>query len=86
MRYEPEFVGKCIEDMLLGGQANRIGGLENGFYIQPTIFQGDNRMRVFQEEIFGSAVGVTHFKDEAEALAIANDTEFGLGAGSGPGM
>lgn len=67
--------------MLLGGQANRISGLENGFYIQPTIFQGDNRMRVFQEEIFGPAVGVTRFKDEAEALAIANDTEFGLGAG-----
>ncbi|WP_116472698.1 acetaldehyde dehydrogenase ExaC [Zobellella maritima] len=67
--------------MLLGGQANRIDGLENGFYIQPTIFQGDNRMRVFQEEIFGPAVGVTRFRDEAEALAIANDTEFGLGAG-----
>ena len=67
--------------MLLGGQANQISGLENGYYIQPTIFQGNNRMRVFQEEIFGPAVGVTTFKDEAEALAIANDTEFGLGAG-----
>ncbi len=67
--------------MLLGGQANQVGGLENGFYIQPTIFQGNNKMRVFQEEIFGPAVGVTTFKDEAEALAMANDTEFGLGAG-----
>lgn len=67
--------------MLLGGQANQVSGLENGFYIQPTIFRGDNKMRVFQEEIFGPAVGVTTFKDEAEALAIANDTEFGLGAG-----
>ncbi|OIN06594.1 acetaldehyde dehydrogenase ExaC [Oceanisphaera psychrotolerans] len=67
--------------MLLGGQANLVGGLENGFYIQPTIFQGNNKMRVFQEEIFGPAVGVTTFKDEAEALAMANDTEFGLGAG-----
>lgn len=68
-------------NMLLGGQANQISGLENGYYIQPTIFQGNNKMRVFQEEIFGPAVGVTTFKDEAEALAIANDTEFGLGAG-----
>ncbi len=67
--------------MLLGGQANQVSGLENGFYIQPSIFRGDNKMRVFQEEIFGPAVGVTTFKDEAEALAIANDTEFGLGAG-----
>ena len=67
--------------ILLGGKANQVVGLEQGFYIQPTIFQGTNNMRVFQEEIFGPAVGVTTFKDEAEALAIANDTEFGLGAG-----
>jgi aldehyde dehydrogenase len=53
----------------------------NGFYIQPTLFKGDNKMRVFQEEIFGPVVGVTTFKTEEEALAIANDTEFGLGAG-----
>jgi aldehyde dehydrogenase len=52
-----------------------------GFYIQPTIFKGDNAMRVFQEEIFGPVVSVTTFKDEAEAIAIANDTEYGLGAG-----
>ncbi|MGB5853979.1 MAG: aldehyde dehydrogenase family protein [Oceanisphaera sp.] len=67
--------------VLLGGQAQTVTGLENGFYIQPTIFQGHNKMRVFQEEIFGPALAVTTFKDEAEALAIANDTEFGLGAG-----
>lgn len=67
--------------ILLGGKANQVVGLEQGFYIQPTIFQGTNNMRVFQEEIFGPTVGVTTFKDEAEALAIANDTEFGLGAG-----
>ncbi|MBO1520768.1 acetaldehyde dehydrogenase ExaC [Oceanisphaera pacifica] len=67
--------------MLLGGQAHTVSGLESGYYIQPTIFHGDNKMRVFQEEIFGPALAVTTFKDEAEALAIANDTEFGLGAG-----
>ncbi|MFD1009072.1 acetaldehyde dehydrogenase ExaC [Oceanisphaera ostreae] len=67
--------------VLLGGQAQTVTGLENGFYIQPTIFQGHNKMRVFQEEIFGPALAVTTFKDEAEALAISNDTEFGLGAG-----
>jgi aldehyde dehydrogenase len=49
--------------------------------VQPTLLLGTNNMRVFQEEIFGPVVGVTTFKDEAEALAIANDTEFGLGAG-----
>ncbi|MDN6320719.1 MAG: aldehyde dehydrogenase family protein, partial [Marinobacter sp.] len=54
---------------------------DNGFYIQPTLFKGDNSMRVFQEEIFGPVVAVTTFKTEEEALAIANDTEFGLGAG-----
>jgi aldehyde dehydrogenase len=53
----------------------------NGFYIQPTILKGHNKMRVFQEEIFGPVVSVTTFKDEAEALQIANDTMYGLGAG-----
>ena len=53
----------------------------NGFYIQPTILKGHNKMRVFQEEIFGPVVSVTTFKDEDEALAIANDTMYGLGAG-----
>ncbi|KPY46932.1 Aldehyde dehydrogenase [Pseudomonas syringae pv. rhaphiolepidis] len=57
------------------------GSLSTGYYIQPTLLKGNNKMRVFQEEIFGPVVSVTTFKDEAEAVAIANDTEFGLGAG-----
>ncbi len=69
-------------EFLTGGHKEDVGsGFENGFYIQPTLMKGSNNMRVFQEEIFGPVVGVTTFKDEAEALAIANDTEFGLGAG-----
>ncbi|MFK0092015.1 aldehyde dehydrogenase family protein [Pseudomonas sp. NPDC090592] len=68
--------------LLTGGAAERLqGDLGSGYYIQPTLLKGNNTMRVFQEEIFGPVVGVTTFKDEAEALAIANDTEFGLGAG-----
>lgn len=66
---------------LIGGEKNVIAGLENGYYIQPTVFKGHNKMRIFQEEIFGPVVSVTTFKDEAEALAIANDTLYGLGAG-----
>jgi aldehyde dehydrogenase len=69
-------------EVLVGGDAARFGGdLANGYYIQPTILKGHNKMRVFQEEIFGPVVSVTTFKDEAEALAIANDTMYGLGAG-----
>ncbi|BCD83873.1 aldehyde dehydrogenase [Pseudomonas solani] len=69
-------------ELLAGGASERLGGdLSSGYYIQPTLLKGHNKMRVFQEEIFGPVVGVTTFKDEAEALAIANDTEFGLGAG-----
>jgi len=68
--------------ILTGGAVERLeGNLGSGYYIQPTLIKGQNKMRVFQEEIFGPVVGVTTFKDEAEALAIANDTEFGLGAG-----
>ncbi|MDO8332120.1 MAG: aldehyde dehydrogenase family protein [Fluviicoccus sp.] len=68
--------------VLLGGDVARLGAeFDQGFYVQPTLLLGTNNMRVFQEEIFGPVVGVTTFKDEAEALAIANDTEFGLGAG-----
>lgn len=68
--------------VLTGGAAARFDGeLAGGFYVQPTILKGHNRMRVFQEEIFGPVVSVTTFKDEAEALAIANDTMYGLGAG-----
>ena len=67
---------------LTGGQRADLGGeLKDGYYIQPTVFQGHNRMRIFQEEIFGPVLAVTTFKDAAEALAIANDTLYGLGAG-----
>ena len=69
-------------EILTGGGVEQMPeGFGTGYYIQPTIMKGDNKMRVFQEEIFGPVVAVTTFKDEAEALAIANDTEFGLGAG-----
>ncbi len=67
---------------LCGGEFNHLGGeLENGFYIKPTIFKGHNKMRIFQEEIFGPVLAVITFKDEKEALEIANDTIYGLGAG-----
>lgn len=67
---------------LTGGERNRMGGgLDDGFYISPTMLLGENSMRVFQEEIFGPVAAVTTFKDEEEALAIANDTIYGLGAG-----
>ncbi len=69
-------------ECLIGGARAHLGGdLENGYYIQPTLFKGHNKMRIFQEEIFGPVLAVTTFKDEAEALAIANDTPYGLGAG-----
>ncbi|MDF9301430.1 aldehyde dehydrogenase [Tritonibacter mobilis] len=69
-------------EVLVGGDAARFNGdIANGFYVQPTILKGHNKMRVFQEEIFGPVVSVTTFKDEEEALAIANDTMYGLGAG-----
>ncbi|MDO4637853.1 MAG: aldehyde dehydrogenase family protein [Lautropia sp.] len=68
--------------VLTGGQRNRPGnGADDGFYIEPTLLFGKNSMRVFQEEIFGPVASVTTFKDEEEALAIANDTSYGLGAG-----
>lgn len=69
-------------EVLLGGEAKSLSGdLNDGYYIQPTMLKGHNKMRVFQEEIFGPVIAITTFKDEAEALEIANDTEFGLGAG-----
>lgn len=69
-------------EVLTGGEVCAIeGDLNDGFYIQPTILKGTNDMRVFQEEIFGPVVSVTTFKDEAHAIALANDTEYGLGAG-----
>jgi len=68
--------------VLTGGAAAELGGeLSGGYFIQPTILEGHNKMRVFQEEIFGPVVSVTTFKDEDDALAIANDTLYGLGAG-----
>ena len=67
---------------LTGGKRAELGGdLAGGFYVEPTILEGHNKMRVFQEEIFGPVVSVTRFKDDEEALAIANDTLYGLGAG-----
>ena len=68
-------------EVITGGGSCFNEGLAGGYYIQPTILKGTNKMRVFQEEIFGPVVCVTTFKDEAEAIAIANDTEYGLGAG-----
>lgn len=64
-----------------GGTESLSGDLSGGYYIQPTLLKGNNSMRVFREEIFGPVVGVTTFRDEAEAIAIANDSIYGLGAG-----
>jgi len=68
-------------EVLCGGGAAYNEGLEGGYYIQPTILKGNNKMRVSQEEIFGPVLCVTSFKDEADAIEIANDTLYGLGAG-----
>ena len=68
-------------EVLIGGDVDRVDGLDGGFYIQPTVFKGHNKMRVFQEEIFGPVLSVTTFKDFDEAIEIANDTLYGLGAG-----
>ncbi|WP_284337848.1 aldehyde dehydrogenase family protein [Comamonas sp. NoAH] len=68
--------------VLIGGAQAQLGGaLDGGYYVQPTIFKGHNKMRIFQEEIFGPVLAVTTFQTEAEALEIANDTLYGLGAG-----
>jgi aldehyde dehydrogenase len=68
--------------VITGGERAELGGeLAGGYYVQPTIFEGHNKMRVFQEEIFGPVVAVTSFKDYDEAMSIANDTLYGLGAG-----
>ncbi|WP_432943128.1 aldehyde dehydrogenase [Kribbella sp. CA-253562] len=68
--------------VITGGEKADLGGdLSGGYYIRPTIFEGDNKMRIFQEEIFGPVVSVTRFDDYADALKIANDTLYGLGAG-----
>ena len=69
-------------EVLCGGDVHKhVGDLEGGYYIQPTLFKGHNKMRIFQEEIFGPVVCVTTFKTTEEAIAIANDTLYGLGAG-----
>ncbi|MFO0619086.1 MAG: aldehyde dehydrogenase family protein [Polyangiaceae bacterium] len=69
-------------EVLLGGERARLGGaLEEGYYVQPTIFRGHNKMRVFQEEIFGPVVSLTSFRDFDDAIASAHDTLYGLGAG-----
>lgn len=69
-------------ELLCGGDVQHLGGdLEGGYYIQPTLFKGHNKMRIFQEEIFGPVLAVTTFKTTEEAIAIANDTMYGLGAG-----
>ena len=68
--------------LLAGGHRAKIGGeFAGGYFFEPTVLRGHNKMRVFQEEIFGPVLAVTTFKDEAEALEIANDTPYGLGAG-----
>ena len=68
--------------LLAGGDRNMLeGDLAEGYYVQPTVFEGNNKMRIFQEEIFGPVLSVTTFEDEAEALEIANDTLYGLGSG-----
>jgi len=64
-----------------GGRADLGGDLSNGYYVNPTVLEGHNRMRIFQEEIFGPVLAVTRFKNDEDALAIANDTLYGLGAG-----
>ena len=66
--------------LLCGGQSYKNAQYPGGFYIQPTVFKGHNKMRIFQEEIFGPVLAVTTFKDDEDALAIANDTLYGLGS------
>jgi len=69
-------------EVLIGGERNIMDGVfKDGYYMTPTVFKGNNKMRVFQEEIFGPVLSVTTFKTEEEALEIANDTLYGLGAG-----
>jgi aldehyde dehydrogenase len=79
------YIGIGNEDgaeLLIGGKVAQLdGSLDGGYYFQPTVLKGHNKMRIFQEEIFGPVLAVTTFKDEAEALDIANDTLYGLGAG-----
>ncbi|CAM5363253.1 Putative aldehyde dehydrogenase OS=Streptomyces antimycoticus OX=68175 GN=SANT12839_079560 PE=3 SV=1 [Streptomyces antimycoticus] len=68
-------------ELLTGGKPRSVPGMEGGFYVEPTVFKGTNDMRIFQEEIFGPVVSVTTFDSPEEAVKIANDTLYGLGAG-----
>ena len=68
-------------ELLIGGESGSVEQYPDGYYVKPTVFKGHNKMRIFQEEIFGPVLAVTTFKDEAEALEIANDTLYGLGSG-----
>jgi aldehyde dehydrogenase len=68
-------------ELLIGGEKFENAAHPEGFYIKPTVFKGHNKMRIFQEEIFGPVLSVTTFKDEEEAMEIANDTLYGLGSG-----
>ncbi len=76
-------IGRQEGAQVLAGGARKAmeGDFAGGYYVEPTIFKGHNKMRIFQEEIFGPVVSVTTFKDEEEALDIANDTLYGLGSG-----
>ncbi|MDF2497060.1 MAG: aldehyde dehydrogenase [Arthrobacter koreensis] len=77
-----DIAGQEGAKVLEGGKRNVLDGdLAGGFYVEPTVFEGTNNMRIFQEEIFGPVVSVTRFSDYGEAMAIANDTLYGLGAG-----
>jgi aldehyde dehydrogenase len=73
--------GEGAEVLIGGGRATLEGELAGGYYVKPTVLRGHNKMRVFQEEIFGPVLAVTTFKTDEEALSIANDTLYGLGAG-----
>ena len=81
MKYLEICKGEGAKTLIGGGKADLGGELSGGYYLEPTVLFGDNKMRVFQEEIFGPVLAVTTFKDEKEALEIANDTSYGLGAG-----
>ncbi len=66
--------------LIAGGKRAKVPGLENGYFFEPTVFEGHNRMRIFQEEIFGPVLSVTKFRDKEDAIQMANDTQYGLGA------
>ena len=70
-------------EVLMGGEVEQLDAdLSSGFYIQPTLLKGNNKMRFFQEEIFGPVISLSTFKDEAQALEFTNSSEFALGAGA----